>query len=197
MFSALPNFHSGSQLYFQTCKSIHINGCKVLCNRKKTPILHILPQKCSTSVLLKVCIFATVIVHICMVTVDLVSNILDFFLSPSPHSLSFSLSPLSRSISVPLLVSVALKSFSSILDPFLQYDIPTSQNDAAEATSFAIALIPCIAFLLDPGGTAMLATLTVNLMVSYILDSLNFKPATFFDGFDDFWGFNGFYSLFD
>ena len=37
----------------------------------------------------------------------------------------------------------------------------------------------------------MLTTLTVDLMVSYILDSLNFKPAAFFDGFD------GFYSLFD
>ena len=29
-------------------------------------------------------------------------------------------------------------------------------------------------------------------MVSYILDSLNFKPAAFFDGFDDFWGFDDF-----
>ena len=46
----------------------------------------------------------------------------------------------------------------------------------------------------------MLATLTVGLMVSYILDSLNFKPAdaaVFFDGFDDFWGFDGFDNLFD
>ena len=43
----------------------------------------------------------------------------------------------------------------------------------------------------------MLTTLTVSLMVSYILNSLNFKPAAFFDGFDDFWGFDGFYSLFD
>ena len=43
----------------------------------------------------------------------------------------------------------------------------------------------------------MLTTLTVDLMVSYILDSLNFKPAAFFDGFDDFWGFDGFNSLFD
>ena len=34
-------------------------------------------------------------------------------------------------------------------------------------------------------------------MVSYILDSLNFKPTAFFDGFDDFGGFDGFYSLFD
>ena len=32
----------------------------------------------------------------------------------------------------------------------------------------------------------MLTTLTVGLMVSYILDSLNFKPAAFFDGFDGF-----------
>ena len=43
----------------------------------------------------------------------------------------------------------------------------------------------------------MLTTLTVGLMVSYILDSLNFKPAAFFDGFDDFWGFDGFDDLFD
>ena len=72
-----------------------------------------------------------------MVIVDLVSNILDFFLSPTPHSLSFSLSPLSRSISIPLLVSVALRSFSSISDPFLQSDILASQNDVTGATSFA------------------------------------------------------------
>ena len=70
-------------------------------------------------------------------------------------------------------------------------------NPYAGATSFTIALIPCTAFLHDLGGTAMLATFTFGLMVSYILDSLNFKPAAFFDGFDDFWGFDGFYSLFD
>nr|POE88521.1 hypothetical protein CFP56_58589 [Quercus suber] len=50
-------------------------------------------------------------------------------------------------------------------DPFLQSNIPTSQNDAAEATSFTIALIPCAAFLLDLGGTAVLATLTISLML--------------------------------
>nr|POE85871.1 hypothetical protein CFP56_18219 [Quercus suber] len=60
------------------------------------------------------------------------------------------------------------------------------KNSRFSATSFAynariaIALIPCAAFLLDLGGTAVLATLTVGLMVSYILDSLNFKPAAFF-----------------
>ena len=60
------------------------------------------------------------------------------------------------------------------------------KNSRSSATSFAyiariaIALIPCAAFLLDLGGTAVLATLTVGLMVSYILDSLNFKPAAFF-----------------
>ena len=91
----------------------------------------------SVSKSVHICTFATLTVHIYTVTVDLVSNILDFFLSPSPHSLSFSLSPLSRSISVPLLVSIALRSFSSILDPFLQSDILTSQNDATGATSFA------------------------------------------------------------
>ena len=62
----------------------------------------------------------------------------------------------------------------------------TSFDPCAKATSFAIALIPCVAFLLDLGRTAVLTTLTVGLMVSYILDSLNFKPAAFFDGFDDF-----------
>ena len=36
-----------------------------------------------------------------MVIVDLVSNILDFFLSPTPHSLSFSLSALSLVLSHP------------------------------------------------------------------------------------------------
>ena len=65
-------------------------------------------------------------------------------------------------------------------------DCSKNFNPCAEATSFTIALIPCIAFLLDLGRTAVLATLTISLMVSYILDSLTFKPVAFFDGFDDF-----------
>jgi len=44
----------------------------------------------------------------------------------------------------------------------------------------AIALVPCAAFLLDLGGTPVVATLTFGLMISYILDSLNFKPGAFF-----------------
>ncbi|KAK9675318.1 hypothetical protein RND81_11G000300 [Saponaria officinalis] len=44
----------------------------------------------------------------------------------------------------------------------------------------AVALVPCAAFLLDLGGTPVIATLTVGLMCSYILDSLNFKPGAFF-----------------
>ncbi|KAL9246615.1 hypothetical protein vseg_020130 [Gypsophila vaccaria] len=44
----------------------------------------------------------------------------------------------------------------------------------------AIALVPCGAFLLDLGGTPVIGTLTVGLMCSYILDSLNFKPGAFF-----------------
>lgn len=44
----------------------------------------------------------------------------------------------------------------------------------------AVALAPCAAFLLDLGGTPVVATLIVGLMFSYILDSLNFKPAAFF-----------------
>ncbi|XP_028786914.1 uncharacterized protein LOC114742862 isoform X1 [Neltuma alba] len=44
----------------------------------------------------------------------------------------------------------------------------------------AAALVPCAAFLLDLGGTPVVATLIVGLMFSYILDSLHFKPAAFF-----------------
>ncbi|KGN52955.1 uncharacterized protein LOC101204901 [Cucumis sativus] len=44
----------------------------------------------------------------------------------------------------------------------------------------AIALVPSAAFLLDLGGTPVIATLTLGLMISYILDSLNFKPGAFF-----------------
>ncbi|KAG6581973.1 hypothetical protein SDJN03_21975, partial [Cucurbita argyrosperma subsp. sororia] len=44
----------------------------------------------------------------------------------------------------------------------------------------AIALVPSALFLLDLGGTPVIATLTLGLMISYILDSLNFKPGAFF-----------------
>ena len=47
----------------------------------------------SVSKSVHICTFVIVTVHICTATVDHVSNILDLFLSPSPHSLSFSLSP--------------------------------------------------------------------------------------------------------
>lgn len=44
----------------------------------------------------------------------------------------------------------------------------------------AIALVPAAAFLLDLGGGAVVATVTVCLMLAYILDSLNFKSGAFF-----------------
>ncbi|KMS99436.1 hypothetical protein BVRB_2g045560 [Beta vulgaris subsp. vulgaris] len=44
----------------------------------------------------------------------------------------------------------------------------------------AIALIPCAAFLVDLGGTPVVAVLILGLMCSYILDSLNYKPGAFF-----------------
>ncbi|KAK9076237.1 hypothetical protein SSX86_004570 [Deinandra increscens subsp. villosa] len=44
----------------------------------------------------------------------------------------------------------------------------------------AIALVPCAAFLLDLGGTPVVAVLTLGLMIAYILDSLNFKSGSFF-----------------
>ncbi|GAB2234255.1 hypothetical protein Drorol1_Dr00003500 [Drosera rotundifolia] len=44
----------------------------------------------------------------------------------------------------------------------------------------AVALVPCAAFMLDLGGIPVVATLTLGLMCSYILDSLDFKPGAFF-----------------
>ncbi|KAK6930734.1 hypothetical protein RJ641_002527 [Dillenia turbinata] len=44
----------------------------------------------------------------------------------------------------------------------------------------AVALVPSAAFLLDLGGTAVVATLTLGLMIAYILDSLNLKSGAFF-----------------
>lgn len=44
----------------------------------------------------------------------------------------------------------------------------------------AFALVPCAAFLLDLGGTPVVAALILGLMLVYILDSLNFKSASFF-----------------
>ncbi|KAK2973823.1 hypothetical protein RJ640_011751 [Escallonia rubra] len=44
----------------------------------------------------------------------------------------------------------------------------------------AVALVPVATFLLDLGGTPVVAALTLGLMISYILDSLNFKSGSFF-----------------
>lgn len=44
----------------------------------------------------------------------------------------------------------------------------------------AFALVPCAAFLLDLGGTPVVAALILGLMLVYILDSLNFKSGSFF-----------------
>ncbi|XP_027152743.1 uncharacterized protein LOC113752898 [Coffea eugenioides] len=55
-----------------------------------------------------------------------------------------------------------------------------SPSTFAHNARIALALVPCAAFLLDLGGTPVLATLTLGLMIAYILDSLNFKPGSFF-----------------
>lgn len=44
----------------------------------------------------------------------------------------------------------------------------------------AIALGPCVALLVEMGGIPVMATLTIGLMVSYILDSLQLKQGAFF-----------------
>ena len=55
-----------------------------------------------------------------------------------------------------------------------------SASSFAHNTRIALALAPCAAFLLDLGGAPVVATLTLGLMIAYILDSLNFKPGAFF-----------------
>ncbi|CAL5395872.1 unnamed protein product [Camellia sinensis] len=55
-----------------------------------------------------------------------------------------------------------------------------SPSSFAHNARIAVALVPCAAFLLDLGGTPVFAALTLGLMVAYILDSLNFKPGSFF-----------------
>ena len=82
-------------------KNTYISGCK---------IVHL-------------CTSATVTVHICMATVPCVFNILHFFLSPSPHSLSFSLLPLSRFISPSFHQSVQPHPQST--DQFTDHRYPT------------------------------------------------------------------------
>ncbi|KAK8603353.1 hypothetical protein V6N13_085542 [Hibiscus sabdariffa] len=55
-----------------------------------------------------------------------------------------------------------------------------SPSSFAHNARLAIALVPCAAFLLDLCGTAVVAILTLGLMVAYIVDSLNFKSGAFF-----------------
>ena len=93
--------------------------------------------------------------------------------------------------------SVSAPSFSSSINNGDRNPSPTPhldssstsrslQNSRFSPASFshnyriAVALLPCAAFLLDLGGTPVLATLTLGLMISYILDSLNFKTGAFF-----------------
>ncbi|CAH9121911.1 unnamed protein product [Cuscuta epithymum] len=55
-----------------------------------------------------------------------------------------------------------------------------SPSSFAHNARVAVALVPCAAFLIDLGGIPVVATLTVGVMVAYILDSLNVKSGSFF-----------------
>ncbi|KAK3228916.1 hypothetical protein Dsin_000797 [Dipteronia sinensis] len=55
-----------------------------------------------------------------------------------------------------------------------------SPSSFAHNARIAIALAPSAAFLLDLGGAPVVATLTLGLMIAYIIDSLNFKSGAFF-----------------
>ncbi|KAF8390758.1 hypothetical protein HHK36_025285 [Tetracentron sinense] len=92
--------------------------------------------------------------------------------------------------------SVSAPTFSAFHGGFSPERNPNPSTSSSSARSFknprfspssfihnpriAIALVPCAAFLLDLGGTPVVATLTLGLMIAYILDSLNFKSASFF-----------------
>ncbi|KAF5196502.1 no exine formation [Thalictrum thalictroides] len=78
-------------------------------------------------------------------------------------------------------------SFSPERNPsFRSSSSSSSKNPRFIPSSFlhnnriAIALVPCAAFLLDLGGTPVVATLTLGLMIAYILDSLSIKSGAFF-----------------
>ncbi|GKU96294.1 hypothetical protein SLEP1_g9543 [Rubroshorea leprosula] len=55
-----------------------------------------------------------------------------------------------------------------------------SPSSFAYNTRLALALVPCAAFLLDLGGSPVVIILTIGLMLTYIIDSLNFKSGAFF-----------------
>ncbi|XP_022725442.1 uncharacterized protein LOC111281907 [Durio zibethinus] len=55
-----------------------------------------------------------------------------------------------------------------------------SPSSFAHNARLAIALVPCAVFLFDLGGAPVIATLTLGLMITYIIDSLNFKSGAFF-----------------
>ncbi|XP_068645856.1 uncharacterized protein [Aristolochia californica] len=56
----------------------------------------------------------------------------------------------------------------------------SSSASFSQNPRIAVALIPAGLFLLDLGGPVVAGTLTVGLMISYILDSLRLKSAAFF-----------------
>ncbi|XP_073299888.1 uncharacterized protein [Primulina huaijiensis] len=62
----------------------------------------------------------------------------------------------------------------------------SSSNSRFSSSSFvhnariAVSLVPSATFLLDLGGTPVVAILLLGLMIAYILDSLNFKSGSFF-----------------
>uniref|UniRef100_I1KZJ5 No exine formation 1 n=1 Tax=Glycine max TaxID=3847 RepID=I1KZJ5_SOYBN len=96
--------------------------------------------------------------------------------------------PLSSSTSAPSFFSSSSPNPNgSVTSPSLHAHGNTSSSRSLKTPSsfahnyrIAIPLLPSALFLLDLGGTTVVATLLVGLMISYILDSLNLKPAAFF-----------------
>nr|VDD19097.1 unnamed protein product [Brassica oleracea] len=54
-----------------------------------------------------------------------------------------------------------------------------SPSSFAYNARIATALVPCAAFLLDLGGAPVIATLTIGLLISYVVDSLSVKLGAF------------------
>lgn len=91
------------------------------------------------------------------------------------------MSPIMQSMNSP-----SSSSSSSGYNGFGQTSRMRSSDSRFSAGSFqynirvGIALVPCTIFLLGMGGKPVLGTLTVGLMLSYILDALHIKHGAFF-----------------
>ncbi|XP_073013150.1 uncharacterized protein [Typha latifolia] len=106
--------------------------------------------------------------------------------APSFPTFNNSPSSSSSSSSAPAAERRSSISANPVLHPSPSSGATSSSGRLLSPPSFAynarvaIALAPAAAFLLDLGGTPVLAVLAIGLAISYLLDSLHLKTAAFF-----------------